>query len=636
MPIGHPVRVGGDRVPAPSPRRASGPTELGGGAPGGKKLNDTIECLLCLRSVRDQFSDAELHRSDEKLAKQLEELEGRLVDQLAEERELRDGVGLLTVAVVGDFNAGKSTFINALLGTNLCPVGDEPTTASVTHFIHGDKQRFEVERDGTRASIGKGTYLSMVRHGKIGDRAENVFHVSVDSPVLEHIRLVDTPGFNAPPPNRNDTEATAKAVAAADALFVIMDARKGNPSRTLLEQLDRLPNIGRRNQSDPPAFLLLNKAESIPPSQRSEVKSVCEKQYDERFRKVTSVSALRLNHAADVAALDGLEVITQRIRGALARQEPFEARISAKVVSETAQLTYRLDMDGSVYGATVSSGGDLAPREQLVAMVHSLTSERHELLRTRFERRIAQLRKDWLRVTSDLDRLYKRTAGMSSRGARSDEPGHQALAAIEVAKNEILERASSIFDDAAETAVSKGQTETPGFWSDKTNYHLDVHLDKPHDEVKDHDQWDQIKTILTNLTHSLQRVADVGDVPDSDKIAAKLKYQGVRIVRDSLEDDSKTFERSGHWAGNGGACWRFECEDEETFRDDQHDLFTLIYATDAAHWTSQFTNDLQMVIDELQAAIIRGEERDEAEGRERDDELTKLQRRIETMKGHTP
>ena len=369
--------------------RASG--EAGGtasksGATGGKKLNDTIECLLNLRSVRDQFKDAELDLSHDKVAEQLEELEDRLVDHLAEERKLRDGVGLLTVAVVGDFNSGKSTFINALLKTKLCPAGKEPTTASVTHFIHGDKQRFELERGGTRTSIGEREYQSMVRHNKVGDREAYVFHVSMDSPVLEHIRLVDTPGFNAPPPNSNDTRVTEDAVATADALFVIMDVRRGNPSKTLLEQLDRLRNT-RRKESGPPAFLLLNKAELVAPGERNETKTNSGKQSDGRFREVTLVSALRLNDTDDAAPLDALETITDHVRAALSRQEPFEARISAKIVTETGQASYRTDIDGNVCEAKLSADSDLASRDQLAEMVRSVAAKRHALLQRQFRRR---------------------------------------------------------------------------------------------------------------------------------------------------------------------------------------------------------------------------------------------------------
>ena len=134
-------------------------------------LNGLIECLLKLRSVRDQFANAELDHSSVELAEKLAILEDRLVDHLAAQREHRDGVGLLTVAVVGDFNSGKSTFINALLGKNLCPVGDEPTTSSVTHFIHGDEERIEQQlSDGKRKPLKKSEYRSLVQSRQDGRR----------------------------------------------------------------------------------------------------------------------------------------------------------------------------------------------------------------------------------------------------------------------------------------------------------------------------------------------------------------------------------------------------------------------------------------------------------------------------------
>ena len=234
-------------------------------------LNSTIECLLKLRSVRDRFADAGLGPSYVELEKKMMILENNLVDHLATQREHRDGLGLLTVAVVGDFNSGKSTFINALLERDLCPVGEEPTTSSVTHFIHGNKERIEQQLpDGTRKPLKKSEYFSLVCHDKMGDREPYVFHVSVGAPILEHIRLVDTPGFNAPPPNSNDTRVTENAIIGADALFVLSDANKGNPTTSLLKQLDRL----QQNMDDesPSMFLFLNKAEGLPPTQRTEVK----------------------------------------------------------------------------------------------------------------------------------------------------------------------------------------------------------------------------------------------------------------------------------------------------------------------------------------------------------------------------
>ena len=44
---------------------------------------------------------------------------------------------VFSVVVLGEFNHGKSTFINALLGESVLPVGITPTTAVLTHIAHG-------------------------------------------------------------------------------------------------------------------------------------------------------------------------------------------------------------------------------------------------------------------------------------------------------------------------------------------------------------------------------------------------------------------------------------------------------------------------------------------------------------------
>ena len=616
--------------------RASG--DDGGTAPksagnSGKRLNHTIECLLNLRSVRDQFKDAELDLSHDKVAEQLEDLEDRLVDHLAEERELRDGVGLVTVAVVGDFNSGKSTFINALLGTKLCPVGDEPTTASVTHFIHGDKQRFEIERNGTRTSMGKREYLQTVCHSKVGDREAYVFHVSLNSALLEHVRLVDTPGFNAPPPNSNDTKVTEDAVATADALFVIMDARKGNPSKTLLEQLDRLRNT-RRSESGAPAFLLLNKAELLPPSQRNETRRHSEKQSQGRFRNVSLVSALRLNDSDDAVTLDALETTTRRIRAALSRQESFEARISAKVVTERGQANYRIDIDGNASEASVSSDGDLASSEQLAEMVRSVASERHALLERQFRRRTSQLRQDWLKVASRMDGLCKRAAMISSgAGDATDRSGHNALKTIGDAKDRILSIVQTIFREVVEEAVAKGPIPKPRFWP----HYIEVRLDDACGVVESHDGWGKLKTIVDSLIDSLKRVTDVETVQDPAEIGARLRQCGVNIVRETIETDRDEFENDEHWQRtNQGKTWRRVYEDEETQRDDEYDRLQKSYESDMHRWTNVLSQHLQPVIDQLQETIIRRDERARGAVRERGEELTKLRDRIGELNEYTP
>lgn len=251
---------------------------------------DLVEKLLALRSVRDQAADVGFDLSSSQ-GSQLRAMEARLVEHFVAERRLREGMDQVTAAVVGDFNSGKSTFINALLQSDLCPTGDEPTTSSVTYFFHGDQERiYQLEPGGTRKRLTRDSYGALVRHRKQGDQVPAVFHVALPSSVLEHVRIVDTPGFDAPPPNSNDTEVTEREVAESDVLFVLMDASKGNPSKTLLEQLQRLQQSPAADRQKP-MFLLLNKAEGLPPSQRAMVSKENREKYQVLFRAVAPISA---------------------------------------------------------------------------------------------------------------------------------------------------------------------------------------------------------------------------------------------------------------------------------------------------------------------------------------------------------
>jgi small GTP-binding protein len=87
-------------------------------------------------------------------------------------RALDDLEGLLMLVVVGEFNAGKSTLINALLRAPVMAEGVTPTTDRVTLIVHG-----EVARDEEAS-------LEFVRRSHPAER-------------LRALALVDTPGTNA-------------------------------------------------------------------------------------------------------------------------------------------------------------------------------------------------------------------------------------------------------------------------------------------------------------------------------------------------------------------------------------------------------------------------------------------------------
>ncbi|WP_221090491.1 dynamin family protein [Deinococcus aquaedulcis] len=78
------------------------------------------------------------------------------------------------LVVVGEFNAGKSSFVNALLGAAVLPEGVTPTTDRIYVLVHGEKAgQMEPTAD---------PFVSRLTH---------------PLPSLEGVALVDTPGTNA-------------------------------------------------------------------------------------------------------------------------------------------------------------------------------------------------------------------------------------------------------------------------------------------------------------------------------------------------------------------------------------------------------------------------------------------------------
>ncbi|MEO5767433.1 MAG: dynamin family protein [Polyangia bacterium] len=141
-----------------------------------------------------------------------------------------------SLVVLGEFNHGKSTFVNALLGTPLLPTGITPTTAVLTHISHGTKPQAElVLNSGERRPLDPArladwaTVDGLAAKGQApGAREaapESVHYIDlrVPAPVLaDHLTVVDTPGVNDI--NEQRAEITYGYVPRADAAIFLLDA----------------------------------------------------------------------------------------------------------------------------------------------------------------------------------------------------------------------------------------------------------------------------------------------------------------------------------------------------------------------------------------------------------------------------
>jgi len=136
-----------------------------------------LERRLVLRA-RDALLQVEGARTDvDRLAK--------LVDEMDE---------LFLLVIVGEYNSGKSTFINALLGDEVFAMGDLPTTREIAILRFGDVKPPET----------------------IGDH-KVLFHYPLD--VLRDLEIVDTPGTNSL--ERMEEDLTRSFVPRADLVLFV-------------------------------------------------------------------------------------------------------------------------------------------------------------------------------------------------------------------------------------------------------------------------------------------------------------------------------------------------------------------------------------------------------------------------------
>jgi ribosome biogenesis GTPase A/uncharacterized coiled-coil protein SlyX len=154
------------------------------------------------------------------------------------------------LVVVGEFNHGKSTFVNALLGAHVLPVGVTPTTAVIHHLQYAPEPKAEIvyasdkrvalpfeqvrmfSVGGEKAphhSVSMGNPAGVPQTppgGRAGGSAEdeiNYLEVSYPAELLrERIVLVDTPGVNDLSLQRADI--TYSYIPRSDAVLFLLDA----------------------------------------------------------------------------------------------------------------------------------------------------------------------------------------------------------------------------------------------------------------------------------------------------------------------------------------------------------------------------------------------------------------------------
>ena len=193
----------------------------------------------------------------------------------------------LLVAVMGEFSSGKSSFVNAFIGSEVAPTGVTPTTATINIVKYGRNRGARiVYRDNTSREVEGAKPIQSVLRAIDDAEARRVAHVEILMPidVLERVNIVDTPGLNSILPEH---EAVARAfLKRADAVVWLFTGNQAGKS-TEKKALDSIAEHGVR------VLGVLNKVDQLSDQQVKELISYVSGELGDRVEACVPISAKR-------------------------------------------------------------------------------------------------------------------------------------------------------------------------------------------------------------------------------------------------------------------------------------------------------------------------------------------------------
>jgi small GTP-binding protein len=196
----------------------------------------------------------------------------------------------LRVAIMGEFNAGKSTFVNALLGAEIAPTGVLPTTATLHHVVFSPDPfaRIQVLRAPERVVSPERLRAALAEVQRDDGVIERV---TVGYPLerLRYLELIDTPGFNAP--NVDHAASAREALLEVHLVLWLLDASQPwkETERAVLAEV---------RDGGVPVQFLVNKLDRVGEADRERVLSyVQERLVDTGLRSLSPVVAMSSRQA---------------------------------------------------------------------------------------------------------------------------------------------------------------------------------------------------------------------------------------------------------------------------------------------------------------------------------------------------
>lgn len=256
-------------------------------------MNANIKILRgFVKEFNETYSEKEVVY-DDSLVGQIKKTQDKLLDekflpsrQLERilNKQIRRARYPMEVAITGQFSAGKSTFLNALLSRNILPTGITPVTSKVNFINYGEEYKLKITYySGAQeyAPIEAIADFTDQRQDEMNDIKYLTLYAPMD--ILKDISFVDTPGLNSQSQSDTDTtRSVLRDVGGIIWLTLIDNAGKLSEAKVLEEYMEHFKDK---------SLCVLNQKDKFTQEQVDTTTKYVSEKFDKYFAQVTPISA---------------------------------------------------------------------------------------------------------------------------------------------------------------------------------------------------------------------------------------------------------------------------------------------------------------------------------------------------------
>lgn len=149
----------------------------------------------------------------------------------------------LLIPVVGEFSAGKSSFLNSFIGRNVLSVSINPETAVATELRYSTEDYAEVLIENGESIVCKRISIEETANVKKDWRCIRLYLNSENLKSIEPLVMVDMPGFDSPRDDHN--RAITSYLNRGVHYIVLTSVESGTVTASMKRQIQDIQNMGR-------------------------------------------------------------------------------------------------------------------------------------------------------------------------------------------------------------------------------------------------------------------------------------------------------------------------------------------------------------------------------------------------------